>query len=241
MRHGLRDMSRYDKRLLVGGVCGIGFALAAAVLLQHIPWTNLRPHLDVKWWATTLQVVGAAVAFAGFWNAYVRAKHDVTVPVWLWEHALLRAWRQVQRFVAWAKRMYWKLFHIVPPTQHIILSPMTGTMAATMGTPTVTMFGRVGVNPDSPLEQQMRQVAALAEDAIDRVWALERDELPRIERRIDAAQAGAEQLAAETLAQLRDEITDLRRLTNQAQVLDVRWAIGGLGITVVGIFLGYWA
>lgn len=234
-------MSRYDKRLLVGALFGIGLALTAAALLRHVRWAHLWAQLDLKWWATTLQVVGAVVAFAGFWNAYVRAKYDVTVPVWLWEHVLRRAWRHVQRFNAWAKQMYRKLFRKVPPSQDVSLYPVTAAGASSMGQPTVTSTGDVRVNPDSPLEQQIRQIAALAEDAINRVWVLEKDELPRIERRIDAAQAGAEQLAAETLIQLRDEIAEVRRLTNQAQVLDLRWAIGGLGITVVGIFLGYWA
>lgn len=228
----IRRVSRHDRRLLSAGLFGVVIALAASALLRHVPWAEL----DVKWWATTLQVVGAGVAFVGFWNAYVRARYDISISVWLWRHVLLPVWRQMRRFARWIK---W-LLGVTPPTQHVVISPIGGTISATMGMPTVSMSGHVGVNPESPLEQQIRQVAALAEDAMKRLTRLENTELPRIERRIDAAEAGAEQLAAETLAQLRAELEELRRLTNQAQVLDLRWAIGGLGVTVVGIFLGYW-
>lgn len=53
------------------------------VSLAAVVATLERP--DIGWWATTLQLVGAVVAFLGFSSAYVRAAYGLSLPQWLWQ------------------------------------------------------------------------------------------------------------------------------------------------------------
>jgi hypothetical protein len=72
--------------------------------------------------------------------------------------------------------------------------------------------------------------------------------IPQIERHIEnlrgeikEVRVHASDLATQTVAQLQDQIDDLRRELDTKQVLDLRWAIYGLLITVFGIALSYGA
>jgi hypothetical protein len=58
--------------------------------------------------------------------------------------------------------------------------------------------------------------------------------------RVDKVAADAAQATADALAHVKSQIEDLSARLDRAQVLDLRWAILGLFITVVGIALSYW-
>ena len=179
-------------------------------------------------WATTLQLVGGAVAFLGFSSAYVRARYGLTLRAWIW--------RWVPRFGRWAKRMWDKLRRKHRNSSINVAAPV---ITAQMGAPHITMYpSPLALDETLPLEQRVAQIAEYANRLQAEVPKL-MDEVHRLDGRIDQAQAGASDLAQETLTHLRDEISELRTHLDWAQVLDLRWAIVGLFITVVGIALSY--
>jgi hypothetical protein len=51
----------------------------------------------------------------------------------------------------------------------------------------------------------------------------------------------AESSAQKALADIETKIEKLTAELNKIQALDLRWAIGGLFISAIGTFLGYWA
>jgi hypothetical protein len=198
----------------------VAVALAIWSLALEIP--------DRKLWATTLQLVGGAVAFLGFSSAYVRARYGLTLRAWIWQ------W--VSGFGRWAKRMWDKLRR---KRRSISINVPSIVITAQMGTPHIKMYpGALALDETLPLEQQIAQIAEYANKLQAEVPKL-LDEVHRLDGRIDQAQAGASDLAQETLTHLRDEISELRTHLDWAQVLDLRWAIVGLFITVVGIALSY--
>ena len=50
---------REDRQLFVGALLVIEFCIALAQLLRQADWELIWEVFDVKWWATTLQFVGA--------------------------------------------------------------------------------------------------------------------------------------------------------------------------------------
>jgi hypothetical protein len=203
------------------GLGVVAIALAIWSLALEIP--------DLKWWSTTLQLVGAVVAFLGFSGAYVRAECGLTLRAWVWQ--------QLLRFARRVKLLWDRLRH-----KPIIIRVQAGA-GATMGagTPLVATYpSPLVLDQTLPLEQQVAQLADYANKLQQAVPKL-KQEIHRLDGRIDEAQAGASELAEKLLAHLRDAIDQLSKRLNEAQVLDLRWAIFGLAITVVGTLMSYWA
>jgi transcription elongation GreA/GreB family factor len=60
-----------------------------------------------------------------------------------------------------------------------------------------------------------------------------------VRKEVGQAREHASDLAAKTLAHIETQIQQLRSDLDRVQVLDLRWAIAGLGITAVGTVLSY--
>lgn len=56
----------------------------------------------------------------------------------------------------------------------------------------------------------------------------------------DLRQVGLHHFTESSVSELRRDVRALEHHIAWSQVLDLRWAIFGLGITVVGIFIDYW-
>jgi hypothetical protein len=201
----------------------IAAALGFGALIVEFP--------NVKWWATTLQLVGAVVALVGFSSAYVRAKYGEKLRTWLW---LL-----VVRIARWIKQMWQKYFGN-PPTQHI--HPMGIASGEAVGLPMVVTVEPAPLELDTslPLPEQVDLIAKYAKAIADHIPRLN-TEVQRLDGRIDTEGAGATEFTESSIAELRREVHALEQRIDWSQVLDLRWAIVGLGITVLGVFLGYWA
>jgi hypothetical protein len=217
----LRKWRRDDRRRFVGALNGIVFFIALAVLLRQVPWARL--HTD--WWATTLQLLGAIVAFGGLLWAYIRARYGLG----LWE-LLHLAW---ERILQWARRLLGKR------GRDVVIRPEPPTISFGMGTPTVLLgFGHLDRN--LPIEGQLEQLA----DAIRNLesWFKPiRDDLHDLRHEIEDVRTLAESSAQQALAHIETKIKKLTAELNKSQTLDLRWAIGGLFITAVGTFVSYWA
>lgn len=194
-------------------------ALALAALFVEIP--------DQHWWATTLQLIGALVTLGGFSSAYVRARYGRT----LWEQ--LRVW--ARQFRGWLRKLWARLRR---KRIDVNLYPPSAGATAGMGTPTVTVSGYLGVDPNAPLKRQVERLVALVNQLSQQLDKLQ-TEVRRLDQRIDHVVANATKGLEDAIAQIRGEIEQLTARMDRYQVLDLRWAIGGLAITVVGMALGY--
>lgn len=231
------------ERFIIGALCGIGLALASALLagqhvephgslaawsaeLAHQYWPSLSYLLHTpgrRGWATIVQFVGTTITFGGLFTAYLRAKYGLTVKA-----LVARVWAFVRRQCA-------KLFRI---PQHVI--PKSGiAQGVTFGFSAVAV-GRVGhiVDTSLSLQDQVSQLAEFVNRRSDELGRSER-RLDEVHRAVGQARENASALAANALAHIEVEITQLRRDLDRVQVLDLRWAIAGLAISLVGIMLGY--
>lgn len=199
------------------GVVAIALALAAFVV--EIP--------ERLWWATTLQLVGALVTLGGFSSAYVRARYGRK----LWEQ--LRLW--ARQFDGWLRRMWARLRR---KSLNQTIYPSSAGTTEGMGTPTVTVSGYLGVDPNAPLKRQVERLVALVNQLSDQLDKLQTEVL-RLDQRIDHVVSNATKGLEDAIAQIRGEIEQLTARMDRYQVLDLRWAIAGLAITVVGTALSY--
>jgi prefoldin subunit 5 len=107
-----------------------------------------------------------------------------------------------------------------------------------MGTPTVTVSGYLGVDPNAPLKRQVERLVALVNQLSEQLDKLQTEVL-QLDKRIDHVIASATKGLEDAIAQIRGEIEQLTARMDRYQVLDLRWAIAGLAITVIGIALIY--
>lgn len=195
-------------------------ALAVWSLALEIP--------DRKWWATTLQLIGGALAVLGFSTAYVRAAYGLTFRAWIWQR-ILPVGRLIERL--WIK--------LLCKSKDVTINVQPAVDTAAMGAPTVEVLpGPLNLDTTLLLEQQVVQIADYASNLQQEFLKL-RGEIHRLDGRIDQTHVGISDVAEKTLGRLQDEIEALSKRLDWAQVLDLRWAILGLGITVIGIALGY--
>ncbi|GKU35967.1 prefoldin domain-containing protein [Mycobacterium montefiorense] len=184
--------------------------------------------LDLKWWSTTLQLVGGILAFCGFGSAYVRAAYGLPVPIWFKEH--------VSRFHRWITRLWNKLLR--KPIS-VSVFPGTAKIKVRAHTPSIRQYpGALSLDRTRPLKQQVAQIADYANKLQAEVPKL-LDEIGRLDGRIDKVHVGASESAEKALDHIQKEIEALTKRLDQSLVKDLQWAICGLGITVVGIALGY--
>ncbi|KAA0078801.1 hypothetical protein CIW52_29950 [Mycolicibacterium sp. P9-64] len=183
---------------------------------------------DRHWWANTLQVIGSAVTAAGLFGAYVRSKHQESLP----EYA---RWRWTQ-FSAWVNERWARLLR---RPRNVTVHAGAATAGVYGWAPTVVIgHAPFTLDKTKSFEERLAQVAervnqlTAKQPVIDRrIHALERD-VTRIMSDLSAVRS-------EALAHIQSQINDLDKRLNMTQVLDLRWAIIGLLITVLGIALSY--
>jgi hypothetical protein len=128
-----------------------GFSVVAIGLAA---WSLALEFPDRKWWATTLQLVGGAVAFLGFSGAYVRAAYGLTLRAWIWQ------W--LSRFGRLVKRLWNKLWR---KPRHITIHAQPAVIRAQMGTATVGTYpSPLALDETLPLEQQVARIADYANE-----------------------------------------------------------------------------
>ncbi|MGV9798156.1 hypothetical protein ACWDTP_08855 [Mycobacterium sp. NPDC003449] len=162
----------------------IAVALALSALVIEFP--------DRHMWATTLQLVSALIAVAGFAYAYVRARYDRSLG---------------GQIIVWGKQFgaeLWRQLRRKPKIN--VLQPGPAQVTYGGGTPRVTATDNFVLNPNGP---------------------------------VDEVATSSEQAAEGAIRHIQDEIAALSAQLDSQQVLDLRWAIGGLLITVVGIALSH--
>jgi hypothetical protein len=65
--------------------------------------------------------------------------------------------------------------------------------------------------------------------------------IDELRHELKVARTLGESSAQKALADIETKIEKLTAELNKIQALDLRWAIGGLFISAIGTFLGYWA
>jgi hypothetical protein len=178
--------------------------------------------MDVEWWATTLQFVGAVVASLGLLWAWVRAAR-------FREEKLPRIRDQVRKLsYALGRR---------PPQ-------ITGNVQVTLQ-PLGANLGLEGFPPLVRIRNPTPEERFTAlEDAVDR---LIRQDIPPVlkdikdlKSEIAATRSLAKSEADSVLDDVQERIADLRKDLDRTQTLDVRVAIAGLALSAAGTFLQYY-
>ncbi|KUH70013.1 hypothetical protein AU184_14505 [Mycolicibacterium novocastrense] len=169
------------------------FGVAIAALIVDIPVMR-----DLHWWSNTLQLVGAIVAIIGFSSAYSRAANDRT----LREQFALWA----KQFRAWL-RATWNRLRGKGVNHVVHASPLEAMLIGE--TAHIKLTSTLTLDPDAQLRQQVEQVVEFVNRIADQVSAL-RDEVQRLDHRIDTAATDAVKAAAQALANAEDRIAQLR-------------------------------
>jgi len=219
-------VGRDERRLLVGAVCGISLALATALLLgqphgslavwshylAHDDWVQLRV-LARKNIATTIQAIGALIAFYGLWRAYIRAKYDITVPAWI----------------------VWKAFRWEPSSGDYLASPRSAFGGK--GDLDAPVYPQFVFNPKHRSRQQINQLARFVNERSKALGALDK-QLRNLTAELRAAEFATADLEQKTLERIEAAIKALDDRLDRKQGLDLRVAIWGLLITFGGILWG---
>lgn len=210
---------REDRRLLVGALNGIAFALALGVLLRQVDW----PSKGIGWWGVTTQFLGVITTFGGLSYAYIRARYG---GIWPW---LDRIYARVERL--------WKLLRGKP--MPVVVSPRIGVLELRPGSPFLFMGTRL--DRAQRLQDQLAQI----ENYINTLLA---KQLGDLNKRIDQVGTSVEEVrtlalaaAEKAFADAKAEIDKLAAQLARMQVIDLRWAILGALITVTGYAMYYWA
>jgi hypothetical protein len=166
-------------------------------------------------------LVGAVVTFGGLWIAWLRAKHGETI-----RSLAKRLGAQITERVA---RMF-------GASRGVVISTQAASLIGTGSTASVFLTFNVA-NTVSTAENLERLA--------DFVNRLSGNTIPHLEQQIVSlrgdikdARAYAADLVSQTVTQLQEQINHLEQELDSKQVLDLRWAIYGLLITVGGIALG---
>jgi hypothetical protein len=224
-------------------LCGITIAVAIALLIGlHVEpkgslarWSqslscSAWPHIwhwlrspGRKGGATIIQLVGAVVTFGGLWTAWLRARHGVTIAglaMQLWDWIL----KQFAKLFGWPRPMV-----VQPGGAHLKLYAET----------TAGGFVTFNVISSMSTEENLERLAQFVNNLSGKT-------IPQIERHIvnlrsdiNKTRTHASDLASQTVAHFQERIDSLQQELDNKQVLDLRWAIYGLLITVIGIALSY--
>jgi hypothetical protein len=174
-------------------------------------------------WATIVQMLGAFVTFAGLGTAWLRAKYNATV-------------------TALAKRLLRRVAEKLGFPRNAVIYPVGINSVAVVGGAasvfvTMSLDHLKTLSPWDQIEHIARFTNNLAGETIPQ---LERS-IGELRGKITEARTHAGNLAEETAARMQEQIDRLERELSTKQVLDLRWAIGGVLISLVGTALSYGA
>jgi len=92
-----------------------------------------------------------------------------------------------------------------------------------------------------PVEEQLAQVERYINETLAQEFKSVGVIMGRVRDELQQAKAESEKAIADAEAKAQKAIDDLTKRLDATQALDLSWAIGGLFITAVGVFLSYWA
>jgi hypothetical protein len=210
----LKPPRRADWRLFVGVVCGIAFCLAAAVLLRQLPWATY----GVKWWANTVQLIGALVTGFGLLYAWARATR-------FWG----RSWPRIRG--AW-NRLWGR------PVQANVYA--NATSAILIGGEADVWLG-LGKLDGLPVEEQLARIDRYINTQLPPQVIGLSQRIRDVRRELKEAQSRSEEAVKQARADAQHAINQLAARLDATQALDLTWAIVGLFITAGGLVLAYWA
>lgn len=110
--------------------------------------------------------------------------------------------------------------------------------AGGIGSDSATVTRRYSFDPGSPVDDQLRSMAAFLNDIASMFPALE-TQIADLNKRINEVATHSQQAAEDAIKHIQEQIATLSAQFDRQQVLDLRWAIGGLFITAFGIALSY--
>lgn len=221
------SVGRDDKRLCIAALCIITGSLAAALLLghphgslanwsahlSHDYWPQLRPALARKNVATVIQAAGSLIAFYGLLGAYLRAKHNMTV----WDWVL---WR-----LGWTHRGQDVTYSI---TGALVIKPVLSA----------PVYGRFVYKPWQRSRAQLKRLAIFVNDR-SQEGAAQDKRIDDLAKELQKAVIGSSDLKREILERIESKLKELDDKLNRKQVLELTWAIWGIGITAVGAVAGF--
>jgi hypothetical protein len=205
---------RRDARLFVGALCGIAFSLGAAMLLRQVPWATY----GFKWWANTVQLLGTLVTGFGLLYAWARATR-------FWG----RTWPRIKRW--WAQLWGRPVNQVVRPA---------GFTGGLVGLEAEVMVG-LGLDRSLPLQEQLLQVERYINTRLPQELTGLSRRIREVRRELQDADSRSQQAVAQAKAQAQAGLKELAARLDSTQALDLSWAIVGLFITAMGVFLSYWA
>jgi hypothetical protein len=96
--------------------------------------------------------------------------------------------------------------------------------------------------PELPVQEQIDMLAAYIRDHVMGNFKAVFERLEQLKVKVEKAQTAAVEKSTEAYNKAAAELQQLRRELDQTQVLDLRWAIFGIYIAVIGVALSYcWA
>ncbi|MED5812923.1 FlxA-like family protein [Mycolicibacterium sp. 050232] len=179
---------------------------------------------DRHCWATTLQLVGGIIAAVGFANAYVGALYGTSL---------------AGQIVEWGEDVAKELWRrLLGKPKLDVRQPQAAPMTFTGGTPGVRVTYNFAFDPDVPADEQFRRIAEHLNAIGPKIEALDK-QIAALSVRINEVATNSQEAADNAIKHIQEQIAGLSAELKRKQVLDLRWAIVGLLITVVGIALGY--
>jgi hypothetical protein len=213
--------------------CLIGYLLVYIAVdvslgVAHDDWV-LHHVLARKNVATGILAVGALITGYGLLSAYLRARYDERVGQWI-RRVAKNAWRTLRRALRALRTL-----RRVTMSASFRGAPTTASVPVGGAAPTV--YTQFVFNPTSSLSDEVARLVDVVNDH-SREGA-ERDRLiGGLRHDLNQAQLATTTLGQQLADRIEAEIKELNDKLNKKQVLDLRWAIGGLFITFIGILCG---
>ena len=150
-------------------------------------------------------------------------------------YGLLYAYGRTQ---GWAAQIgdWWAKIRGISPRKH------TGAAFGSAGTLSVTAVGYEPLTLDAklPLPEQLAQVENHVNKLGLRFGPLQAD-IARLDRAIEQAKVHGDTVATQVLADAKREIQRFGDRLDELQAIDLTWAVRGVLITALGVFLSFWA
>jgi hypothetical protein len=168
-----------------------------------------------------VQLFGAVVTLVGLAHAYTRARFGLGLWQWIWSKLRRRG-------------------------PHQTIAPTGIPSAATFGFGSLSADGYApfALDTTKPIDDQLAQLATYVRE-LRALFSPIGQQIVRLDRDIADVRQHAETVAAQALTDAKSDadkrLEDIDAEQTRAEVLDLRIAIVGLGITVVGLALALWA
>jgi len=167
--------------------------------------------------SNVVQLIGAIVTWVGLWHAYTRARYGLGLLPWIVSKLRRRG-----------------------PDQTIAATGIASAEAFGFGTLSADAYAPFALDMTKSVEDQLAQLATYVRE-LRALFPQIGQEIIRLDRDIADARQHAETIASQALSDAKGHVHKLLQDRDaeqtQAEVLDLRIAIWGLAITVMGVLL----